>query len=140
MFGDGLADDVSWCEFPGGVEVGHEAVSIAIDEVSSFAADCFGDEVSGAAGDIEDGGVELHEFHITEFAAGADCGGMSISGGDEGIGGFAIEGACAAGAEDGLFGPDEGASVVGVPDESAAAGAGFGEEVEDKGFFPEVDM
>jgi hypothetical protein len=30
--------------------------------------------------------------------------------------------------------------VVGVPDECSAAGAAFGEEVEDKGFFPEVDM
>jgi hypothetical protein len=137
---DCLADNIPRRQFAGRIIVSHKAVSVAVDQVRPFAADRFGNQVSRAAGDIQDGGMELHEFHVTHNAAGTHGSGMTIRRCDLRICGFPIQGPCSARAKNCLLGPDECPPVVLIPHQCPAAGLTLSEQVQSEGFGPEVDV
>lgn len=132
VFDDGAGDDVARRQFGIGVDVEHEAPAGFIDEMSAFAANSFRNECASSPGDIEGGGVELDHLHVLEFGAGAKSDGVPVSGGDGGIGGFAIKAAAAAGGENGLPGPDQLVSVFRMEGDGADALLVNGEQVDDE--------
>ena len=122
------------------IVVGHEAVAVAIDQPGPFAARGLADQAAAAAGDVEHGGMELHELHVAQFGAGPIGHGHAVAGGHVGIGGFAIELAGPAGGQDRLLGPDHRLAVAAVPHQGAAADAVVRQQVEREGVFPDVDV
>ena len=49
----------------------HEAHAVAVDQPGSLAAHGFGDQAAAAAGDVQHGGMKLHELHVAQFGPGA---------------------------------------------------------------------
>ena len=98
------------------IEVDHEAVAAAIDQPRPFAPHGLGDQAAAAAGDVEHGGMELHELHVAQLGAGAKGDRQAVAGGHFGIGGLAINLPRAAGAKDRLLGPDHHLPRLGTPD------------------------
>ncbi len=121
-----------------GVVFLHEAMAVAIDEIGAFAADGFGDEGAAGAGDVEGGGVELDHLHILERCAGTVGHGVTVGGGDAGVGGFAEELSGAAAGDDGALGPDE-VDFALDGGERADALALIGEQVDDERHFRDAD-
>lgn len=136
LAGNGQADNVTRSEFQAVVEIGHEADAADVAEVRAFAADRLGDEVPGTAGDVQHGGVKLHELHVAELRPGPEGNGVAVAGGDGGVGGLAEDLARSAGGQDGLLGPHEGFAVLGIPHQCPAALAVDGEQVDDERPFP----
>ena len=68
---DRLADHIARCQFAGGVVVVHESMAEAVDQMSAFASDSFGNQITRTSGDVKNGWMELHELHITQHTAGS---------------------------------------------------------------------
>ena len=137
---DRQADDVARRQLAAGIVLGHEAMAVAVDQPGAFAAGGLADQVTAAAGDVQHRGVELHELHVAQLGAGAIGDGHAVAGGHFGIGGFAVDLACAAGGQDRLLRPDHGLAVAAVPHQGAAADAVAGQQVEAEGVFPDLDV
>ena len=118
---DRLADHVARGQLAARIVLGHEAMAVAIDQPGPFAAHRLGDQAAAAAGDVQHGGMELHELHVAQFGAGAIGDRQAVAGGHRGIGRFAIDLPGAAGAQNRLLGPDQRLAVLGVPHQRAAA-------------------
>ena len=104
---DGLAHNIPRGELQPLVILGHEADAVLVHQPAPFAANRFGNQASAAAGDVQDGGVELHELHVPQFGPGAVGHCVSIGGSHGGIGGLAINLAGSACGQNGLTRPDE---------------------------------
>ena len=55
----------------------HEALAFGIDQIAAFAARAFGDQAAGA---VDAGRMELHEFHVLQRQAGAQHHGVAVAG------------------------------------------------------------
>ena len=137
---DGQADHVARGQLAAGIVVGHETVSVAVDQPGPFAPHGLADQAAAAAGDVQHRGMELHELHVAQLGAGAIGHGHAVAGGPVGIGRLAIELPGPAGGQNRLLGPDQGFAVLRVPDQRPAAGAVVGQQVEREGVFPDVDV
>ena len=115
---DRPGDDVPRGEFRPRVEVWHEPATITIDQPRARAADRFGDQAAGTAGDVEHRGMELHELHVAEFRTRPPGERHPITAGAGRIGRFAVELSGAARGEDRTTGPYERLAVRWIPDRS----------------------
>ena len=99
----------------------HEALAFGIDQIAAFAARAFGDQAAGA---IDAGRMELHEFHVLQRQAGAQHHGIAIAGGRERRGAGEVDAAIAAGGDDDHVGAEavDGA-VIHIERHHAAAAA-----------------
>ena len=138
---DGAGDDVAGGEVALRVIAFHEAFASEVEQAGAFAAEGFGEEEAGRAGDVEGGGVELDEFEVTDGGAGAPGHGDAVAGGDIGIGGVLKDAAETAGGEqDGAGAEFDAAGVAFIEGESAGDSAvGVEEEVGDGGEAEESD-
>lgn len=131
---DGAADDIAWSKFGEGVLVEHEAVAGVIEEVGALAANGFGDKGTRAASEVEGCGMKLDEGEVLDDGASAVGHGEAVGGSAAWVGGFAEDHTCAAGSEDGGFGPDHLEAVLGVVRDGAHDGGarlgGRSDEVE----------
>ena len=119
--GHGARDDVARGQILGRRRVAlHEALAFGIDQIAAFAARTFGDQ---AAGRIDAGRMELHEFHVLQRQAGAQHHGVAVAGADMRRGAGEIGAAIAAGRQDGHVGAEamDGAVVHVQRDDAAAA-------------------
>ena len=82
---DGTADDIARCEFAEFMVFLHEAFAADGEEFSAFAAHCLGDEEMRRAVKKERRRMELHEFHVNEFAPGSPRRSDAVAGGDFGV-------------------------------------------------------
>ena len=98
-----------------GVILRHEPETIAVAKVRPFASNRLGDEVAGRAGDVEDGGVELHEFHVAKLDPRAVGDGVAIGRGDRWVGRLAEELPRPPGRQHGGPGPDQARARVAYP-------------------------
>ena len=116
----------------------HEALAFGIDQIAAFAARAFGDQAAGA---VDAGRMELHEFHVLQRQAGAQHHGIAVAGLGVGAGAALIGAAITAGGHDHLVGAEavDGA-VVEIPGHHAAAGAVFHDQVEGEIFDEEIDF
>ena len=98
----------------------HEALAFGIDQIAAFAARAFGDQ---AAGRINAGRMELHEFHVLQRQAGAQHHGVAVAGADMRRGAGEIGAAITAGGEDRHVGAEamDGAVIHIERDHAAAA-------------------
>ncbi len=55
----------------------HEALTLGVGEITALAAHAFGDQAAGA---VDAGGMELHEFHVLQRQAGAQHHAVAIAG------------------------------------------------------------
>ena len=84
--------------------------------------------------------MKLHELHIPQRAACAECDGVTVGRGDLRIGRLAIKCSGTAGAENRLLGPDKRATMIRVPDEGTTADSVMREQIQRKRLRPEIDM
>ena len=112
---DRPADDVARSEFRGCVVIRHEPVAGDVPQKRPLAPDRFRNEMPRTSGDVQHRGMKLNELHVAQFGPGAECGGMTVCGGDWGVGGFAVELPRTAGGENRLFRPDQRFAVSGIP-------------------------
>ena len=112
---DRLAHLVARSKFELGRVLLHESHPVAVTEIRPFAPNSLGDQVPGTPGDVEHRRVELHEFHIAQRAPGAKRGGMSIGSGDRRIRRFAVDLPSPSRCEDCLLRPDQGLSMLAIP-------------------------
>ena len=119
--GDGQRDDVAGRQLGERMVGGHESLAIAVAEIGPFAAKRFGQEMAGRAGDVQDRGMELHEFHVAELGTRAKGHGVTVRRGDRRVGRFAIELPGSAGRQHDGPGPDQGEPAATVPDQDAPA-------------------
>ena len=97
---DGASDDVARSKFQRfGVPL-HETLEMDVPENAAFAAERFGEQKTRCAFDGEGGGMELHKLHIRQHGAGFVSDSHAVTGGNIGIGGFAIDLTKAAGGEE----------------------------------------
>jgi hypothetical protein len=98
----------------------HEPLALGVGEVAAFAARALGDEAAGA---VDAGGVELHEFHVLQRQALARDHAAAVAGAGVGGGGGEIGAAVAAGGQhDHLRAEDVERAVVELPRHDADAG------------------
>ena len=64
LAGDGAGYDVAGGKFEQGVIALHEALAFVVAEVGAFAAQSFGKQEAGCAGERQGCGVELVELHV----------------------------------------------------------------------------
>ncbi len=95
--------------------IGHEALAESVAQVGALAAQGFGQEMAGRAGDVEHGRVKLHELHVAQLGAGAIGHGMAVGGGDRRVGRLAKELAGAAGRQHDGPRPHQGQARAGDP-------------------------
>ena len=134
---DRLRNNVARRQFAALVVVVHEAVAVSVDQVSSFAAEGFGDQTAAAAGDVQHGGMELHELHVPHLGTGpvGDC--VTVRCGNRRVGRLTIELPGAARAQNGLLRPDRHPSVPLVSHQRSAANSVVSEQVQDERVFPD---
>ena len=76
--GHGARDDVARGQVLGVRRVAlHEALALAVGEITALAARAFGDQHAGA---VDAGGVELHELHVLQRQPGAQHHGVAVAG------------------------------------------------------------
>ncbi len=137
---DRPADDVARGQLAARVVVGHEAMAVPIDQHGPFAAHGLGDQAAAAAGDVQHGGMELHELHVAQLGPRPIGDRQPVAGGHLGIGRFAIDLPAAAGAQNGLLGPDQDFAVLGVPHQRPAAATFVRQQIDREGVFPGFDV
>ena len=123
-----------------GWTAGHESLAVAVAQISPFAAQGFGQEMAGRAGDVEHGRVELHEFHVAQLGAGPEGHGVAVGGGDRRVGRLAVELAGPAGRQHDGPGPDEREPAAAIPHQHAAALAFVRDQVDRQAVFPDPDV
>ena len=101
----------------------HEAFAVAIAEVGALAPQGFGQEMARRAGNVEHGGMELHEFHVAEHRAGAEGHGVAVGRGDRRVSRLAEELPGPSGREHDRPRPDQRQAMLPVPDQYAPAPA-----------------
>ena len=126
---DGPADDVTGCEFCGGVVVLHKRPAFGVAQDGSFAAERFGNERSRCACDIERCRVELDEFQILQDCAGTISNRKAVGCCAGGVCGFAVELARAARGEDCVECPDYACAFFLVPADDAETFMIVGQQV-----------
>ena len=121
--------DIAGSQILGGRRIAlHEALAFGIGEIAAFAARALGDEAAGA---INAGRVELHEFHVLQGQAGTQHHGIAVAGAGMRRGRREIGAAIAAGCNDRLMRAEavDGA-VIHRQRHDTAAGAIVHDEVE----------
>ena len=99
----------------------HEALAFGIDQIAAFAARAFGDQAAGA---VDAGRMELHEFHVLQRQAGAQHHGVAVAGAGMRAGAGEIGAAIAAGRENRHLGAEAvDRAVVEIQRDHAAAAA-----------------
>src|SRR5262249_58513973 len=98
------------------------------------------DEEAAGAGQVEHGGVELHELHVAQLGPGAVGGGHAVAGGHRRVGRLAVDHAGAAGGQHGLLGPDRQLAAARPVDQGADAAALVGQQVDGEAAGPEGDV
>ena len=122
------------------VVIRHEAVTAAVDQVRSLATHRFGHQTAAAAGDVQHGRVELDKFHIAQLDPRAIRHRVTVTGGHDGIGGFAIDLPGAARTEDRLFGPNERLAVIRIPRQRSAALPSCTKKIDRERVLPHLQM
>ena len=133
------ADDIARGEILGRRRIAlHEALALRIGEIAAFAAHPLGDQAAGA---VDAGRVELHEFHILARHAGAQGHGVAVAGLGVGAGAGKIDAAVAAGRQHGLVRAEavDGA-VVQVPGDHAQHLAVLDQQVDGEIFDEELGV
>ena len=138
--GDRPGDDVARSEFCTIVEVGHEAVAIAVDEPGPGAPHGLGDQTPRAAGDVEHRGMKLHELHVTNLGTGPPGEGHAVAAGARRVGRFAINLPDASGGQNRLLGPHECLAVCLVPDERPTTAALMGDQIDRERVGPHLEV
>ena len=112
------ADDVARGEVLGRGRIAlHEALALGIGQIAALAAHPLGDQAAGA---VDPGRVELHEFHVLARHAGAQGHGVAVAGLRMRAGAGEIDAAVAAGRQHGLVGAETvDRAVVQVPGDDA---------------------
>ena len=120
--GHGARDDVARGEILGGGRVAlHEALALGVDEIGALPARAFGDQAAGA---VDAGRMELHEFHVLQRQAGAQHHGVAVAGAGMRRGAGEIGAPVAAGGEDRHIGAETvDRAVVELERDHAAAAA-----------------
>ena len=100
---DGAGDDVARSERESFVVLLHEFLAVGQTQDAAVAAHGLGDEVGGVGllRVVEHGGVELHEFHVLDFAFGAVYHSDAVAGGDVGVRRGGVDGARASRSHEG---------------------------------------
>ncbi len=127
-------------QFAAHVELAHETIPVPIDQRGPFAAHGLRDQAAAAAGNVEYGGMELHEFHVAQLGAGAVRDRQPITSRDVGVRRLAIDLPCSTGAQYGLFGPHQRVAMLIAPYQRAAAASLVGEQVQRERMFPSFDV
>ena len=86
---DGTADHVAWRKISKLMQITHDRLAFAIHQFRSLAAHSFADQVSRCASNIQRGGMELHEFQVSQVGARAPRHRYAITRGNFWIAGFA---------------------------------------------------
>ncbi len=84
--------------------------------------------------------MKLHELHVTQLGARAKGHGVTVAGGDRGIGRFAEELPGAPGRQHDGPGPDQREAATAVPDQGAPATFFVGHEVDREAVLPDADV
>ena len=133
-------DDVARGEVLGGRRIAlHEALALGIDEIAAFAARALGDQAAGA---VDAGRVELHEFHVLQRQAGAQRHGVAVAGAGVRGGRGEIGAAIAAGREHRRLGAEavDRAVVHLQRDDAAHAAVGVADQVDGEIFDEELAL
>ena len=118
----------------------HEPLAKPVAQIGPFAAQGFGQEMACRAGDVEHGGMELHEFHVTQLGARAIGHRVAVAGGDGRVGRLAKELAGAAGRQHDGPGPDQGEPAAAIPDQDAPALSFVRHQVDRDAVLPDADI
>ena len=117
--------------------LGHEPVAVPVAQVRPFTAEGLRQQVAGRAGDVQDRGVELHEFHVAQLGPGPEREGVAVTRGDRRVGRLPEQLAGASGGQERGPGPDQRRPPRPVPDERPAAPAVLGQEVDGEAVLPD---
>jgi hypothetical protein len=98
--------DIAWRELGQRVDIRHEPLSSAIQQVGTLTTECFGDEGLGVLVAVQRGGMELDELHVGDLGTGTPRGSEPVAGRDQGIRGHAEYLAAAAGRKDDRICPE----------------------------------
>ena len=129
--GDRSRGDVARRQLHGlGRVLAHETLAEIVDEIAALAAGALGHEDVGGE---QARGMELDELHVLERHAGVVGDGGAAAGGDDGVGGVAVDAAGAAGGHDhGVGGERLEAAADHVVGDDPAAAAVLDDEVGDE--------
>ena len=118
----------------------HEPLAVTVAEIGTFPAQGFRQQVTSRASQVEDGRVELHEFHVPQLGAGTVSHGVTVGRGDRRVGRFPEELAGSARGQNDRSGPDQSPAPLSIPDQHATASALVGQEVDREAVGPQPDI
>jgi hypothetical protein len=88
---DAARNAIARSQIAGWIVADHEWLARIVDETCAFPAKRLGEQESRLSGNLERGGMKLHELEIRHGGACAICHRRAVAGGDGGIGRVAVD-------------------------------------------------
>ena len=143
---DRARDDIARCQFGARIEAVHETRAVGEQQLAALATHGFRDQGGLGARVVQAGRMELHEFHVSDPAAGAPGHGDAVAGRAIRVAGVQVHFAGAAGREhhragaDRLDPPVAGLEHVGPHTAALTINAACGDEVDGVAVWQQFDI